>query len=222
LLYNPAMSGTRQHYERAFEAWLRREGLPHVLVDDARRAILPPGATPALLDAVGGTHRLKSFDFVVYGADRHALVEVKGRRVDLRRGGSGRRESWTTTDDIRSLTAWEGLFGEPFGAVLVFMYWLDGPAASAGEPRVFRFEGRVYAHRAVRLSDYTREMKPRSPKWGTVDLPTEAFERVAMSIGRVLTPPDPVLFEPKPGPGGGQGSVSGAGGPGVERAGALA
>lgn len=176
------MTGTRQHYERAFEVYLRRQGAPYVLVDDAKRAILPEGARPALLDGEGREHRLKSFDAVVYGRESHLLVEVKGRRVDLRRGGSGRRESWTTMDDVRSLMIWQELFGEGFGAVLVFMYGLDGPTALSGETGLHRFEGRVYAHRAVRLGDYTREMKVRRPRWGTVDLPAEAFDRISRPV----------------------------------------
>jgi hypothetical protein len=172
----------RQHYERAFEAWLQRDGIPTVLVEDARRAILEPGAVPGPHDPAGPPRRLKSFDFVAYGGERHALIEVKGRRVDLRRGGSGRRESWTTAEDIRSMSIWERLFGEPFSAVLVFLYWLDGPAALSGETRVFRFEGRAYAHRAVGVRKYARAMRARSPRWGTVDLPAEAFERLGTDL----------------------------------------
>lgn len=80
------------------------------------------------------------------------------------------------------MSIWERLFGEPFAAVIVFLYWLDGPVALAGEERVFRFEGRSYAHRAVALRDYARVMKPRSPRWGTVDLPAEAFERLGTDL----------------------------------------
>ena len=176
--YTAGMSAARRHYERAFEAALVRSRLPYLLVDDAKRAVLEPGARLGVFDEHGTERRLKSFDAVVYGPRRCTLVEVKGRRVDLRRGGTGRRESWTTMDDIRSLRTWERLFGDPFEAVLVFLYWLDGPALKAGETGLLRFEGRVYAHRAVRLSDYAREMKVRSPRWRTVDLPAEAFERI--------------------------------------------
>lgn len=181
------MVASRQHYERAFEAWLRRSRLPYVLVDDAERAVLPKGARAELIDSQGRPRRLKSFDAVVYGPQRHALVEVKGRRVDLRQGGSGRRENWVTLDDINSLTTWERLFDEPFEAVLVFMYWLDGPVVMAGEHCLHRFEGRTYTHRAVRLTDYTAEMRTRSPKWGTVNLPTGVFERLGLPIGDVLS-----------------------------------
>lgn len=180
------MATARRHYERAFEAALRRAHLPYLLVDDARRAILEPGARLGVIGEDGAERRLKSFDAVVYGPARHSLVEVKGRRVDLRRGGAGRRESWTTMDDIRSLTIWERLFGELFDAVLVFLYWLDGPVGNAGEHGLLRFEGRVYAHRAVRLADYTQAMKVRSPRWGTVDLPAEAFERIGHRMSDLI------------------------------------
>ncbi|MBZ0171390.1 MAG: HYExAFE family protein, partial [Phycisphaerales bacterium] len=100
------MSASRRHYERAFEAMLRRAHMPYVLVDDAKRAILEPGARLGVIDPGGHERRLKSFDAVVYGPRRHALVEVKGRRVDLRKGGAGRRESWATMDDVRSLSIW--------------------------------------------------------------------------------------------------------------------
>lgn len=180
------MAASRQHYERAFEAYLRRARLPYVLVDDAKRAILPKGAAIGLVGEDGRTRRLKSFDAVVYGPERHALIEVKGRRVDLRRGGSGRRECWTTTEDIRSLTIWQRLFGEPFEAVLVFMHWLEGPVPRAGHRDLLHHGGRVYTHRAVRVSTYSAEMRVRSPKWGTVDLPAGVFERVGLSMGDLL------------------------------------
>lgn len=178
-----------QHYERAFEAWLGARGLAHLMVDDAKRAVLPRGATLGCVDAEGRGLKIKSFDAVVYGASessRHLLAEVKGRRVDLRRGGVGRRESWTTAEDVASLQAWETLFGSPYEAVLVFWYWLDGPVMNAMERGVFRFEGRAYAHRAVPIAEYARLMRVRSPKWGTVNLSTEDFERVGRPLERVL------------------------------------
>lgn len=195
------MAASRRHYERAFEASLRRARTPYLLVHDAERAILEPGAKLGVVQSGGQERRLKSFDAVVYGTHRHALIEVKGRRVDLRRGGAGRRESWVTMEDIRSLSIWVSLFGEPFEAVLVFLYWLDGPVQNAGEAGLFRFEGRVYAHRAVRLADYRREMKVRSPRWGTVDLPAEAFERIGRTVPGVLDAPAGAgsWIEPTPG-----------------------
>ena len=180
------VSRSNQHYERAFEAFLTRRGVPHLMVDDARRAVLPKGARLGCIDSFGETHTLKSFDAVVYGDggpdQRHLLVEIKGRRVDLRRGGAGRRESWTTAEDVRSLGSWESMVGAPFEAVLLFWYWLDGPVLNALERSVFRFEGRAYAHRAVLLADYARLMRVRSPKWGTVNLGAEDLGAVGVPL----------------------------------------
>ncbi len=209
------MGRANQHYERSFEAFLIRRGIPHLMVDDARRAVLPAGARLGCTDGSGEPVKVKSFDAVVYGdadrGQRHLLVEIKGRRVDLRRGGVGRRESWTTAEDVRSLRVWESLFGEPFEAVLLFWYWLDGPVLNALERSIFRFEGRAYAHRAVRLADYTRLMRVRSPKWGTVNLGREDFESAGASLLDVLRADrgrsDRLSEGPSEGPSEGRGKV---------------
>ncbi len=70
---------------------------------------------------------IKSFDFVVYGANRNLLVDVKGRmfgRAQSVLSRSGRRrdvgprrfESWVTEDDLASLEHWQRLFGPDFQA----------------------------------------------------------------------------------------------------------
>jgi hypothetical protein len=90
-------------------------------------------------------------------------------------------------DDIESMSAWERLFGEPFEATLVFLHWLDGPAPIIREPGAFRFEGRSYAPRAVRVAEYTRRMCVRSPRWGTVHLPEEVYERIWADLPDLLS-----------------------------------
>ena len=56
------------HYEVAFEAYLQRQGLGYVAVDETRRAFL-------------GRESVKSLDFIVYGPHgARLLVDVKGRR----------------------------------------------------------------------------------------------------------------------------------------------
>ena len=62
------MAKRDNHYEAAFEAYLRDRRLPYVAVDEGRRALAADGS-------------LKSLDFIVSppGA-RSWLVDVKGRR----------------------------------------------------------------------------------------------------------------------------------------------
>lgn len=192
----------RHHYERAFEAYLRSRRVPYVAVDEARKALLP------LDGSAGPSSDIKSFDFVIYGPDRNLLVDVKGRKVVRRaarpsdrqsqlglppmlfgapvRTPRGRLESWVTDEDVRSLQHWQALFGAGFHGALAFVYWCDEQPADGLFQEVFEHEGRWYALRTVDVSVYARHSKPRSAKWGTVDIPTRIFERISsagLSLG---------------------------------------
>ncbi len=173
------MAQRRHHYEHAFEEYLRVRRIPYVAVDEARKALLPRGpvATVRSPADIGAAASLKSFDFVIYGQGTNLLVEVKGRQV--RGGGRGRLESWVTLDDVSSLQRWEGLFGPEFQAAFLFVYWCESQPPDALFQEVFEHRGRWYALRAVRVRDYARVMKVRSPKWRTVNVPTAAFEKIS-------------------------------------------
>ncbi len=183
------MAQRRRHYERAFEQYLRRARIPYVAVDEAKRSLLPEGARLKLEDSAGGSKRtLKSFDFVVYGEDTNLLVEIKGRRAPRRKNPArvgGRLECWVTLDDIESLRTWERLFGDGFEGALVFVYQCEDQPPDGLFDEVIEEGGRWYAVRAIGLDEYEGAMKTRSPRWRTVDLPTEAFERLA----RPFAPP---------------------------------
>jgi hypothetical protein len=173
----------RHHYERAFEDYLRARRIPYVAVDEARKALLPSGV---MLDPAGPeSGSLKSFDFVVYGQNANLLIDIKGRRVPRPKSAShdelrvGRLESWVTEDDIASLTRWQQLFGPGFESVFVFVYWCDAQPPDALFQEVFEHKDEWYALRSVRLCEYVRAMKPRSPRWRTVHVPTAAFERIS-------------------------------------------
>ncbi|HVZ93583.1 MAG TPA: HYExAFE family protein [Phycisphaerales bacterium] len=188
------MAQRRHHYEQAFEVYLRSRRIPYVAVDEARKALLPEGSRLAVADDPSDTppmSSLKSFDFVVYGDAVNLLVDVKGRRVGrnppvpkpgkfaLRKAQRGRLESWVTNEDVASLRRWETLFGPSFRAVFLFIYWCDAQPPDALFQEVFDCRGRWYAVRAVTLDDYAKVMKVRSPRWGTVDVPSEDFEKVS-------------------------------------------
>lgn len=212
------MSG-RDHYQRAFEAYLRQRRLPYVSVDEARRAILPEGA-PLKIErsppgdgpsAASPPATLKSFDFVVYGEGSNLLVEVKGRKIARRRplpllgdnnppastkarkASTGtlidlappprtRLESWVTQDDVESLKTWEGLFGQGFQAVFAFVYWCEEMGPSALFEEYIERDGRCYAIRCITRSDYEGAMRIRSPRWRTVHVPPDAFERLSRPL----------------------------------------
>ncbi|MBX3353357.1 MAG: HYExAFE family protein [Phycisphaeraceae bacterium] len=168
------MAQRRHHYEQAFEHYLRARRVPYVAVDEARRTLLPASAAqPA--------QALKSFDFVVYGRRDNLLLDIKGRKI-ARRSGSGAwsaLQNWVTLDDIDSLRAWRTLFGEGFEACFVFVYWCDEQPPDGLFHEVFTHRDRWYSVRCVSLPEYEANMRPRSPRWGTVHLGASAFQRVS-------------------------------------------
>ncbi|RMH27263.1 MAG: hypothetical protein D6693_05655 [Planctomycetota bacterium] len=187
------MSARRHHYERAFEAYLRARRIPYVSVDEARKALIPNA--PLFADPTGEAGgSLKSFDFVVYGAEANLLVDIKGRKVQARRrDGTGRLESWVTEDDVASLRVWQRLFGEGFRAGFVFVYWCEEQPPDALFQEIIEHRGRWYALRAVLLDDYAERMTPRSRRWRTVHLPSAAFERLSRPFCAAGSPrPEPV------------------------------
>ena len=114
------MAKRDNHYDAAFEAYLRAQGIPYVAVDEVRRS---PGGRET---SAAETATLKSVDFIVSPRDtvHRWLVDVKGRQSP-----SGRRHkqfwrNWSTADELESLSRWETLFGNRFAALLVFAYWV--------------------------------------------------------------------------------------------------
>ncbi|MEL6328050.1 MAG: HYExAFE family protein [Planctomycetota bacterium] len=182
------MAEARRHYEDALAAWLRALGVPHLGVDETRRACSATTTDPPTL---------KSFDAVLFGPRRHLLIEVKGRKLRARptpkRAGAPappRFDAWTTLADVESLGVWERLFGEPYTAALAFVFWCDRPPAAALFEGVFEHRGRWYQTRVVTLAAYRASMRTRSPRWRTVAVPHAEFERVSipLSAAGVLGP----------------------------------
>jgi len=74
------MANRDNHYEAAFEEYLRAKRLPYVAVDEARRSILADGRS------------IKSLDFIVSSPSETTwLVDVKGRRFP---SGDGQKQYW--------------------------------------------------------------------------------------------------------------------------------
>jgi hypothetical protein len=165
------------HYEAAFEAYLRDHGYCYVAVDESRRALL-------------GDARVKNLDFIVYGeADSRLLVDVKGRRFPSGSAERPRRvwECWSTQDDIDGLQRWTSLFGVGYQGVLVFAFQMfDEPTPLDDVSLCWQFRGRTYLFQAVDVLDYRRHMRVRSPKWGTVGLPGPIFRSLVQPVHHFL------------------------------------
>lgn len=161
------MADRNNHYEAAFEAYLRHKTIPYVAVDEAKRALF-------------ANARLKSFDFVVYcpkGANR--LVDIKGRKAQ-RSASPSALPNWCTEQDVTDLMQWEQIFGSGFSALLAFIYWIEPPLLP--EPGHFAFRDRWYLLMGVQLDEYRGHMRRRSAKWGTVCLTTRDFQSLARPL----------------------------------------
>ncbi len=161
-------------YEVAFEDYLRRQQIPYVAVDEAKRS--------AFRNA-----RLKSFDFIVYSSrGPNWLVDVKGRRWTARKpGGKPTWENWVTEADLDGLEQWQRVFGAGFCGLLVFAYRLDAPDRPPPEI-AHRFREQTYVFTGVAIDEYRAEARQRSPKWGTVSLSVPTFARYVRPIASLV------------------------------------
>lgn len=193
------MANRDNHYEAAFEEFLRTRGVPYVAVDEAKRSLMSNGAS------------IKSLDFIVSGgivvsaapgtgeeagstnagagskASRTSwLVDVKGRRFPSGEIQKQYWKNWSTRDDLRSLAQWEELFGANFRGLFVFAYAVLGDRAPLPAEELFEFRNNLYGFIAVPLSDYAAHAQPISPRWDTWAMPAADFRRLARPLVELL------------------------------------
>jgi len=164
------------HYERAFTAWLRDNGVRHIAVDQHKRAAF-------------ARTRVKSFDMLIYprDTDEVLIAEVKGKRfAGSSLVGMAGMQNWVTIDDIRGLKTWEEALGEGHRGVFVFAYELIQPDVELDGREAYDFEGGRYVFFCVRLDDYMNWMTIRSPQWRTLFLPAKGFRNCCVEAGRML------------------------------------
>ncbi len=159
------MANRANHYEAAFEAYIRMLRVPCVAVDEAKRALFGDGG-------------VKNPDFLLYPRwSLNLVVEVKGKRS---KNAKGRRdwENWVTTDDLEGLVRWQEMFGPGFRAVIAFAY--AEPLPSFPLPKddgSFEFRNRAYRFWAIALDDYVLHLRSRGPAWKAVAMARAAFRR---------------------------------------------
>lgn len=163
------------HYDAAFEAFLRTRRTPYVAVDEQRRALLEQQS-------------LKSMDFIVYSQkDANLLVDVKGRRFPSGDPESGHRwENWATAEDLPALLKWQEVFGSDFRALLVFAYHIVSSAERDKFEELFAFRDREYAFFGVWADAYREAMQTRSESWQTVSVPSGTFRELRSPIVEFL------------------------------------
>lgn len=165
----------RNHYDAAFENYLRAAKIPYVAVDEQRRALAQDTS-------------IKSLDFIVYSqSGPNLLVDVKGRTEIFPDQKQKRRwENWATMEDILGLQQWQKLFGEGFISSLVFAYQLPPNSMSNNLEKLFSYKGNLYAFYLVKIDEYRLKMKSRSQSWQTVFLHQQDFHEIRQPVDALI------------------------------------
>ncbi|MCI0360797.1 MAG: HYExAFE family protein [Planctomycetaceae bacterium] len=182
------MAKRENHYEAAFEAYLRWLAVPYIAVDETHRTLI--GRDCADRQQATGRPSLKSLDFVVSPPRSSGswLVDVKGRRFPT---GKSYYKNWSTADELSSLAAWEDLFAAQAKGLLVFAYNVVGDRAPLAAEELFVFRGGLYGFVGIELAHYASWSKQLSPRWGTVTVPVAQFRSLARPARELFGAPRP-------------------------------
>ena len=163
------------HYEKAFGNWLIENQVEFVAAADQHKPVFEHSD-------------LKSFDFLLCPATgKKIIAEVKGRHFKgTTLTGLARLECWVTTEDVDGLAAWQKTLGQGYEAVFIFAYRLQNIDVDFDGREIFDFNDDRYMFLAVRLADYIKYMKQRSPKWRTVTLSAEKFRLNARPVKQLF------------------------------------
>ena len=168
------MARRSNHYDAAFEQFLRATRVPYVAVDEQRRALMRDVS-------------LKSLDFIVYSERTdNLLIDVKGRRFPTGVSQPHWWENWASDDDLSSMMQWQQVFGGGFRAMLVFAYDIVVPERIGEFESPFAFRNRTYAFFGVWVDEYHAQMRRRSPRWETVSVSRRSFRRLSAPIHAFL------------------------------------
>ncbi|GAB6167227.1 hypothetical protein JCM19992_32270 [Thermostilla marina] len=168
------MADRANHYEAAFEAFLRHYRVPYIAVDEAKRSLCEADQS------------IKSLDFVVTAKGVNWLVDVKGRRFPSGPRGSDYWRNWAFEEDLVSLDRWEKLFGPGFAGLFVFAYHLVKDRSPLPAEQLFEHQQRLYAFVGVELAVYRQKAVEISPSWQTVAVPRREFRRMVRPVWELL------------------------------------
>jgi len=163
------------HYERAFESWLKDNGIQYLLVDQQKRAAFSKS-------------KIKSFDFLFYTPDSNAYItEIKGRKFTGKTFTAfGSLPNWVTIDDVKGLENWIKIFGGRYQGLFVFAYDLENIDVDTDGRKIYEYLDGRYVFTAIRLSDYQRGATGRSKKWETVHLSAEFYKNCVIDADELI------------------------------------
>jgi len=163
------------HYEKAFESWLKDNGIQYLLVDQQKRTAFSKS-------------KIKSFDFLFYSPDRRAyLAEIKGRNFSGKTFTSfGTLPNWVTVDDVKGLENWAKIFGSRYQGLFVFVYNLENIDVDTDGREIYECRDKRYVFMAIALNDYQKGQTLRSEKWETVHLPAEFYKNCVINPDELI------------------------------------
>jgi len=168
------MAKRGNHYELAFEAYLREHRVAYVSVNEQRRSLIAQGS-------------IKSLDFIVSPSNTVSLlIDIKGRRFPSGERHKQYWKNWSTWDDLGSMARWQEKLGTGSCAMLVFAYHVVGTRSPVESEQLFVFRKRCYAFLAVRVADYIQFSNPLSERWQTVAMPARLFRQAAIPFDSIL------------------------------------
>jgi hypothetical protein len=163
------------HYEKAFESWLKDNGIQYLAVDQQKRAAFSKS-------------KIKSFDFLFYAPDSNAYIaEIKGRKFTSKTFTAfGSLPNWVTIDDVKGLESWTEIFGKNYQGLFIFVYNLENIDVDADGREIFEYRDKRYVFMAVMLDDYKNGVTIRSKKWATVHLSAEYYKNCVVSPDELI------------------------------------
>jgi hypothetical protein len=166
---------TPNHYEKAFAGWLVENQVEFVSTAEQHKPVFEKS-------------ELKSFDFLLCPpSGKKIIAEVKGRHFKgTTLTNLSRLECWVTTDDVDGLAAWQRTLGPDYEANFIFTYRVQNVDVDFDGREIFDYNGDQYLFLAVRLADYIKYMKQRSPKWRTVTLSADKFRLCARPVKQLF------------------------------------
>ncbi len=172
------MAKRNNHYELAFEAYLREHRVAYVAVDEQRRSLIAQGS-------------LKNLDYIVSPSDCVSLlIDIKGRQFPSGQKQKQYWRNWSTWDDLVSMARWQEKMGGASLALLVFAYEIVGSRSPLEVEKLFHFRQRCYAFLAVRVADYIHFSRQLSAKWQTVSMSAPLFRQAAFAFDTILGKPE--------------------------------
>lgn len=162
------------HYEKAFESWLKDNGIQYLAVDQQKRTAF-------------SRSKIKSFDFLFYSPDKRGYIaEIKGRKFNGKSFMAfGKLPNWVTLDDITGLKNWIKIFSGYLG-LFIFAYSLENIDVDTDGREIYECGGKRYVFVVISLVDYLNGATVRSKKWKTLHLAAEYYKKYTSNINELI------------------------------------